>query len=128
MLRIDTIHNYEHPVLGTPAHCRLRIFDTDAGAIVIFSELADNPGISVTNATEVLATEIANVYRLNRTTTRWIEHYDRNVYRHAGEGMTETFDEITYTWSLYGVATVPQWKRIPGEELEIALDEELVTP
>ena len=128
MLRIDTIHTYEHPVLGTPAHCRLRIFDTETGAVVIFSELADNTGISVTNATAILATEIANVYRLNRTTTRWIEHYNRSSYRHAGEDMTESFDEITYTWSLYGVAEHPQWKHLVGEELEIALDEELVTP
>lgn len=128
MLRIETLHRYRHPTTGTPAHCRLRIFDTDAGAIVIFSELATNTGISVTNASVDLATEIANVYRLNRTTTRWIEHYDRTSYQHAGKDMTETFDEITYTWSLYGVASDPQWRRIAGEELEIAIAEELVQP
>ena len=69
-----------------------------------------------------------SVYRLNRTTTRWIEHYNRSSYRHAGKDMTESFDEISYTWSLYGVAEHPQWKHLAGEELEIALDEELVTP
>lgn len=127
MTRIDTIHRYRHPTTGKPAHCRLRIYDTEAGAVVILSELADNHGISVTNASDALATEIANIYRLNRTTTRWVEHYDRTSYQH-GKDMTETFDEITYTWSLYGVASDPQWRRIVGEELEITIGEELVTP
>ena len=116
MLRIDTIHHYQHPTTHVDgAHCRLRIYDNDAGAVVILSELADNTGISVTNAAEELATEIARLHRLTPDTTTWIEHYDRNSYRHADD-MQETFDDITFTWR-NGAAHAPQWTRLTATEL-----------
>ncbi len=114
MLRIDTIHNYEHPVLGTPAHCRLRISDTETGAVVIFSELAINPGVSIAGTMTLLATQVANSYLLNHENTRWFEWNKHcapsDVY--AGESIYE----IRYEWAADLVATEPEWRIIRNKE------------
>lgn len=115
MLRIDTIHHYQHPTTHRDgAHCRLRIYDNDAGAVVILSELADNTGISVTNTAEELATEIARLYHLTPATTTWIEHY--GPFSYSDGRRDETFDEITFTWH-NGIASRPDWHRLTVTEL-----------
>jgi hypothetical protein len=100
MLRIDTTHHYYQYPIGKSGEsfCRLRIYDTEAGAVVVLSELADNPGKSVTNAAAELATEIAQRYALDPQTTTWLEHYGAFSYRDTGETGNETFDRITFTW------------------------------
>lgn len=56
--------DYIHPFSaenGARSKCRIRIFEPEDPAdapVVIFSELADNPGQSVTNAAEVIAGEV----------------------------------------------------------------------
>ncbi len=56
----DEILRYRAGPLSSPAKCRLRIW-TDLGKrpVVCFSELKDNPGMSVTNAIETLAQIVA---------------------------------------------------------------------
>ena len=128
MLRIDTIHHYPHPATRTSeAFCRLRIYDTKAGAVVVLSELADNPGISVTNTAEELATGIAQRYALDPQTTTWIEHYGPFSY-HAKDGDGgdpdyETFDKITFTWR-GNLASGPQWKRLSPEQIKALLPDD----
>ena len=58
---VDTVHHY-HAWPGNDARCRLRLFWRKATAIAIVTELPDNPGMSVTNYAENLATEIAQRY------------------------------------------------------------------
>lgn len=115
MKRTDTIHNYRHPTTRAPARCRLRIYDTDAGAVVVLTEIADNPGISITNTAEELATEITAAYDLDPAAAAWIEHYTPDSYREPNTRF-ETFDRITFTWK-GKTASAPQWRRLAGEEL-----------
>ena len=83
MLRLNKPHHYTHPTTRARAHCGLHIYDTDAGPVVILTEVADNPGISVTNTAEELATQIAAMYLLDPTTTTWIEHYTVSAHETA---------------------------------------------
>ena len=126
MLRIDTIHHYRHPsTLVANAHCRLRIYDNDDGAVVILSELADNAGISVTDTAGDLATEIAALYHLTPATTTWIEHY--GPFSYSDGRRDETFDEITFSWHAVDgifpkagnilIARRPDWHRLTVTEL-----------
>lgn len=114
---IDTVLHYRNPVLHTPARCGLRLLQSDAGALVILTELPDNPGMSVTNASEEIASLVATRYDLDPASTTWIEHYPPR----PGIDRAETYDEITYTWT-GRTASAPHWRRIAGETVERLID------
>lgn len=117
MLCQDYTYRYPHPVLITEGRCRVRLYKGfDGGYTVLLTELADNPGESVTNACERIATGVQPRWALDLTTTRWIEHYPAESFREKGRGAT--FDEITFTWG-DGTASHPQWHRLPLEVVEI---------
>jgi len=89
----------------------LDFFETEDGTVVILTELPDNPGMSVTNASEELATAITQRYRLAPARTVWIEHHWASEHREA-----DTYDAITYTW--HGrTASHPRWRPIPVSEV-----------
>ena len=75
--------------------CRYRQFDVlepqGHPSVVVVTELADNPGLSITNAAEFVWRAIAR--RLDSTTFIMVEHYGRESYRYGRE--TETFDVVT---------------------------------
>ncbi len=86
-LAADVVFPYRVPD-GSPSKCRVRIYEPDDPArdapVVILSELADNPGTSVTDAAPLVAAEVISVFAL----TRWdgpspvfVEHYDRGGER-----------------------------------------------
>jgi hypothetical protein len=104
----------------------LRIYEDDERCLVIISEAPDNPGMSVTNASEDIAGQIVRAFNLDPARTRWIEHYPQETWRYHGreEIKPATFDEVVYRWERLAAAN-PNWKRIPAEELEILTGEEL---
>jgi len=67
-----------------PAHCRLSLYKQDEGAapqaVVIATETADNPGMSVTNTYETLANFATAVFDLHPERTLWVEHYSAESY------------------------------------------------
>jgi hypothetical protein len=71
--------DYTHPYdsAGVQSRCRIRLYlpyeDTDA-AVVICSELPDNPGASVKDTAEQIAAEIIVGFRLPAPPV-WIEHH-----------------------------------------------------
>ncbi|NOK64254.1 MAG: hypothetical protein GFH27_549323n7 [Chloroflexi bacterium AL-W] len=72
--QVDTVFNFRGFYDGA-AHCGLRIWQhLDDVAVVMLTELPDNPGISVTNAFEFIATQVVRGYSLSPTKTIWIEH------------------------------------------------------
>lgn len=94
----DYIHPY-NDAGGHPAHCRVRIYlpdDMRDAPVVICSELPNNPGGSITNSAEVIAT---GVIRANELPTHlvWIEHWPEE----SADGQ-ETFDLVVF--SSYEVA------------------------
>jgi hypothetical protein len=92
-LTSDYIHPYKDAG-GRPAYCRVRIYlpddDLDA-AVVVCSELPNNPGGSITNSAETIA---AGVIQANELPTPlvWIEHWPEE----STEGQ-ETFDLVVFS-------------------------------
>jgi hypothetical protein len=90
--------NYVHP---TPngGRCRVRIFvsdgsELDVPAVVVVTEVEDNPGQSVTNALERIVGEILHAHSLDPSETVVIEHYEN-----GGRGAPEdpaTFDLVAF--------------------------------
>ena len=107
MKRIEAIHVFSPAGRKDITTCMVKIAfnNWDKGPVfVLFENLGD--GVSVTNASEQLATEIIDEYKLNLSITRFFETYQEYDY--------ETFDEITYSWS-DRKASNPNWK--PAEEI-----------
>lgn len=115
---VDTVHHYR-PWQRNEAHCRLRIFwrtNVDAAtAVVIVDELPDNPGMSVTNYAENLATEIARQYGIEPGRLVWIEYYPQREPPIWNDPVldAETFDLATFAWDTTERRyTTPAWFRI----------------
>lgn len=83
--------------------CYVRMYEVDGKTFILFEDI--DGGLSVTNATEQLATEIVADNKLKSVDCRFFETYRQYDY--------ETFDEITYTWR-DNKAFNPVWK--PAEE------------
>ena len=64
-------------IFGFYPRARVRIFEPHNDhepAIVVCSELADNPGASVTGAADAMATQVRDRYLKGRAIV-WVEHY-----------------------------------------------------
>ena len=95
-----------HHFLGfhkRPAECLVHIDDSDLECVLIcFEDI--NKGISVTNFSEQLATEIVNIYGFDHTKCLFAEYYGYNG---------EEYDSITYTWK-NDIASNPDWRPMKG--------------
>lgn len=102
-LAVDTVFDYPADTYPWPGHCHLRIYDQGGGdAVLVLTELADNPGASVTNAIELIVTAAVRRYGLDPARMRVIEHHDDRrapgppvIARRESEGL-EDFDEVTF--------------------------------
>src|SRR5215210_3990546 len=126
-LASDYIHPYKDAG-GRPARCRARIYipdDMRDAPVVIWSELPNNPGGSITNSAEAIA---AGVIRANELPTPlvWIEHRPEE----STDGGGETFDLVVF--SSYDVAKrapylgemrvwvgEPMWKPLDRATVEV---------
>ena len=110
-LATDYIHPYRG-VIGVRSRCRIRLYlpqdDRDA-AVVICSELPDNPGTSVVDAAEQIAAEIIQHFRLPSPPV-WIEH--RPQEEPAG-GQEEAFDLVIF--DDHEVKAIPRGANMPQE-------------
>jgi len=92
-LASDYIHPYKDAG-GHPAHCRIRIYlpeDMRDTPVVICSELPNNPGGSITDSAEVIATEVIRANELP-TPLVWIEHWpEESAYEQ------ESFELVVFT-------------------------------
>ena len=61
---------------GLPAVCAIRVADYFDVTIVIWTELNDNKGPSVTNSAETLASQIVNALHLDPNKVIWLEQYE----------------------------------------------------
>lgn len=66
----DFVFHYR-PAGLREGHCRVQLFSTQRGAVVILTELPDNPGQTVINAAETIATALAQHYQLDPQQTVW---------------------------------------------------------
>lgn len=115
----DTLHEYIAPGHTIVSRCRLRIYVQTGRKVVVLTEIAENRGMSITNASDHLATEICLHYDLNPDNTIWIEHYTPDSY--AGRGKDESFDLVRFGWDTskrIATAHDPDWRRLTIEEVE----------
>jgi hypothetical protein len=125
-LAADYVHPYEADA-SLRSRCRVRLYlpseDKDA-AVVICSELSNNPGTSVTKAAQLIAAEIIEHFKLPEPPV-WIEHYPKE----ATDGEAEQFDLVVFAH--YEVAQTmrggafrkeigrPTWKRLDRASVEV---------
>jgi hypothetical protein len=111
---LDSLCRYRG-LLGGPAHCRLRIFEVPGEApVVIATELPDNPGTSVTNFAEHLATAVWHLLERPPAGLTWIEHYPP---QETGTRREESFALVLFT-QIDGRYYGPRWRHVTREEVE----------
>lgn len=120
--RLNIIYEYgpKKRDVADRAKCLVRIWDTGTISVVVLTELPDNPGMSVTNACEDVASRVVQDFGINPQRTRFIEHYPEEKMTYHGQEHVrkETFDEIFLTWDRNNRASVPKWKPLVKEEVE----------
>ena len=104
---------------GCYSKCDLEIIRGETTTLVICSELPDNPGTSVTNAAELIATQLCHEDpTIDPEGLTWIEHYPE---RSAGRGekpLPESWDRVTFTRRHGRTFHSPAWRHSPAEEVQ----------
>lgn len=112
------VYTYKPRNNGYPARCGIRVmWAPDSDLVVIATELPDNPGMSVTNAAEEIATTVWEEYGRGQVEPDqfvWLEHYPERV--NSSGLIPESCDFVTFRWDGQQF-TNPHWRRIDGQEL-----------
>ena len=122
----DTFEYQPHRnIRRTPSVCHLQVARRGDDSLIIATELADNPGMSITNSSERLASLVVQQFGLNPAHMTFIEHYNEESY--YGQSLRrdpDHYSEVSYTWE-GNEAKHPQWKPLSFEafvEVGIAFD------
>jgi hypothetical protein len=118
MLKIDQIYRYRSLAAQRQGYCRLRIYNRRGIHLVVLTEVANNPGQSITAASEVIATSLAKRYRLNPATTRWLEHWPADTRDKQSQA---SYASVNYSWQ-EGVASSPRWQGLSLERAEAMME------
>src|SRR6266702_445858 len=102
------------PLASELGLCHLRVLQREQETIVIATELAVNPGKSVTNAAEAIASQVIQQFQLDPTSTRFLEVYTIGSYE--GSDTKGIFDEVTFTWR-ERQAFHPRWRKLQHHEM-----------
>jgi hypothetical protein len=93
-------------------------------AVVIATELEDNPGTSVTNMAGPLATQVAQAFGLPLETLVWIEHYPDRGFSAGKPQCPEVFAQVTFTRTRLGLRQ-PRWQHLPKGQVEALIEQAL---
>ena len=101
------------------AWCGLEILKaTEARTAVIATELADNPGMSITNACEYLASRVCAEFSIDPTELVWIEHYTYPAP--GGENRRlRSYDRVTFRVPVSrqeALVAEPQWRPMSEQD------------
>lgn len=105
-------HTYRRHRGEPDAHCNVVVFEHPHGASVLFAQVDDNPGCSVTNAIELLACEIHThlLQHVPAGDITWLELYHRGL---PGNGPTLDHVELDHTTAAGKTRFFnPRWTRI----------------
>ena len=97
--------------------CGMDIKEQKNKCIVVFTELPDNTGTSITNMYEHLATELFNQVLSKRYTYNqimWIEHYPKES---RSEGYPESYDEVIMEYDDRRFKH-PKWLHMKNSEIK----------
>lgn len=99
---------------GRTGHCHLEVLNNEDNTIVIATELADNPGMSITNAVECLIAQVCRSKVIDPATLVWIEHYSEKSYKQKAKPRVE-YSLVTFKLSKSAVVKAA-WK--PMEKMD----------
>ena len=90
VLSVDTIFTWYSETAKGNCQCHLRIYKIAFDkAIIIASELPDNPGRSITDEALTLIHLVCYKFGLAPTKTMWVEHYPKGYFKDEA-----TYDEV----------------------------------
>lgn len=112
----DQEFEWRFPERGFLSRCHLRVVRTPDYDVVIASELATNPGMSICNAFCWLAPMVAQRFSLDPSRLCWIEHWGPFSYP-DGNRDTEEFSLVRYEPGADRFFK-PQWKYLSREKVE----------
>jgi hypothetical protein len=100
----DIFEYQPHPYMKMyVTRCHLLILQRDTEFIVIATELRDNPGKSITNSSEALATEVVKRFKLNPESCVFLEHYSDITSYGDASGMSgfdpDHYSQVVYAWN-----------------------------
>lgn len=97
---VDFVFHYRPHGLRE-GYCRVQLFAASQGAVILLTELPGNPGQTVINAAEWIATALTRQYQLDPQQTIWAEHQvDRNqANRPPDPSLDEYYDQMTFQWA-----------------------------
>ncbi len=108
--------------------CFLRVYQiADRIAVVVATELTENPGPSITNSAEALATEVVKEYSLDPERTYFVEHYDHRTSA-MRDPADSSYDFVEFTWQKDAdrwLACCAKWKPSNKSEIEKLIGEAL---
>lgn len=82
------------PSQGRLMVCGLELLRCTKGrTLAVATELKNNPGLSITNAAERLASSVCDRFGINPALLVWVEHYG---YRQAIKGEARPFVRVTF--------------------------------
>jgi hypothetical protein len=115
LLLADVQHQY-HGMMAVRSVCRIRVSQLESDmTVVIATDLPDNPGTSITNWAEFLATEMRWRFVAPGGALAWIEHDPERPGR-TGE---EPFARVLFRWDGTRYDT-PDWRPVipnPGNHV-----------
>lgn len=121
----DFIHRYCVPPNIIEAKCRIRVYQLANGIIVVIAtELPDNAGASITNAAEILATEMRRWFVVPGGGLFWIEHYQDRALIGGRPQQKESFDRVFFRWD-GAQYDDPVWQPFSREQVEVLIGEPL---
>ena len=101
---------------GWDSKCGLEVLNQQGFTLVIVTELDDNPGVSVTNFAEHLATHVCLDLQIDPMKLVWVEHYPdagKRPYPYPAH-----WDAATFTFDiLHGHFHSPSWFRVTEPQL-----------
>jgi hypothetical protein len=140
MLKESYIHPYTG-YHGCAAFCHIAVYEHAGKTVVVCTESEDNPGTSITNMAEYLATDIwHDLGSPPLDQFIWVEHYLDRGYVGGRPLFKEDFDLVTFTavaprfegpLSQQHDTTVlraPDWERIDQADVEHLIGEPYAAP
>lgn len=132
-MSIETLHDgilgYKPGHMANAAKCHVQLLrDEETGKyLCIATEIAENPGKSVTNACEHIANQVLkdSDYVIEPESLIFLEHYSVASYNGGGKYALqeyEHYDDVQFSWE-NGKAHHPQWKPMHGEELALLFEQ-----
>lgn len=118
------LEDREFPYLGyhgCPSKCHIRIFepeDKQKPYVVIATELEDNPGTSITNAAERIATAVWHLLERPVNGMLWVEHYRDRAFIGGRPQAKEEFDIVEFQSDRWMGLKNPRWRPSCKEEVE----------